>query len=95
VNQQINFWTKHVTEPGSLSKKSAPPCTPQATFMIQCESREWTQRYKAKIKQLGKVKAQSWWFQVKADILRIRGQDGLNILTNEINRQQHETRSKD
>jgi len=63
--------------------------------MIQTEAREWKQRYKDKIKQLGKVKAQTWWLQVKADILRIRGQDGLNILTDEMNRQQHETRSKD
>ena len=74
----------------SLLNKSAPPCTPLATYMTQCEAREWKSRYKAKIKQLGKVKAQSWWFQVKDDILRIRGQDGLNILINEMHRQQRD-----
>jgi hypothetical protein len=63
--------------------------------MIQCEAREWHQRYRAKVKQLGNVKAQSWWHQVKADIVRIRGQATADILTNEMNRQQHETRSKD
>jgi hypothetical protein len=75
-----------VTDTDSLSKKSAPPYTPLATYMIQCEAREWKSRYKAKIKQLGKVKAQSWWLQVKDDILRIRGKDGLNILITELNR---------
>jgi len=84
-----------VKDTDSLLNKSAQPCTPLATYLIQCEAREWKSRYKQKIKQLGKVKAQSWWLQVKADILRIRGQDGLNTLTNEINRQQDETRSKD
>jgi hypothetical protein len=54
--------------------------------MIQTEAREWKQRYKQKIKQLGKVKAQSWWFQVKDDILRIRGQDGHDTLIAEMNR---------
>jgi hypothetical protein len=58
--------------------------------MIQCEAREWKKRYKAKIKQLGKVKAQSWWFQVKDDILRIRGQDGHDTLIAEMKRQQHD-----
>ncbi|CAB4153954.1 hypothetical protein UFOVP626_45 [uncultured Caudovirales phage] len=65
----------------------------QRQHLTECESREWKQRYKQKIKQLGKVKAQTWWFQVKDDILRIRGQDGLNILTDEMNRQQHDANS--
>jgi hypothetical protein len=69
-----------------LLSKLAPPFTPLATYMIQCEAREWKSRYKQKIKQLGKVKAQSWWLQVKDDILRIRGQDGLNTLIGELNR---------
>jgi hypothetical protein len=82
-----------VTEQGSLSKKSAPPFTQLATYMIQCEAKEWKARYKQKVKQLGKVKAQSWWLQVKADILRIRGQDGLDTLIAEMNRQQHDANS--
>jgi len=84
-----------VKDTDSLLNKSAPPSTPLAIFMIQTEAREWKQRYKAKIKQLGKVKAQSWWFQVKEDIIRIRGQATADTLIAEMNRQQHETRSKD
>ena len=55
--------------------------------MIQTEAREWKQRYKAKIKQLGKVKAQSWWFQVKEDIIRIRGQATADTLIAEMGKQ--------
>jgi hypothetical protein len=75
-----------VKDTDSLLNKSAPLSTPLATYMIQCEAREWKRRHKDKVQQLGKVKAQSWWLQVKADILRIRGQDGLNILIAELNR---------
>ncbi len=75
----------------SALSKSAPPSTPQATFMQQCEAREWRKRYEAKAKELGRVKAQSWWIAVKNDILRIRGQAGLDTLLREMN---NETRSK-
>lgn len=54
--------------------------------MTQCEALEWKQRYKAKIKQLGKVKAQSWWLQVKEDIIRIRGQATADTLIAEMNK---------
>jgi hypothetical protein len=70
----------------SLSNKSAQLYTPLVIYMTQCEAREWKRRHKVKVQQLGKVKAQSWWLQVKADILRIRGQDGLDTLIAELNR---------
>jgi hypothetical protein len=73
--------------------KSALPCTPLATYMIECEAREWKQRHRAKVQELGRVKAQSWWLQVKADILRIRGQAGADTLIAEMNRQQHDANS--
>jgi len=79
-----------VKDTDSLLNKSAPPCTPLATYMIQCEALEWKSRYKAKIKQLGKVKAQTWWLQVKDDIIRIRGQATADTLIAEMNRQQHD-----
>jgi hypothetical protein len=82
-----------VKDTDSLLNKSAPPSTLLATYMIQCEAREWKSRYKQKIKQLGKVKAQSLWFQVKADILRIRGQATADTLIAEMNRQQHDANS--
>jgi hypothetical protein len=57
------------------------------SYMIECESREWKQRYAQKVKQLGKVKAQTWWLGVKDDIIRIRGQATADILINEMNKQ--------
>jgi hypothetical protein len=66
--------------------KSAQPCTPLVTYMTQCEAREWKRRYAQKVRELGKVKAQSWWLQVKADIIRIRGQASADTLIAELNR---------
>ena len=62
--------------------------------MQECEAREWRQRYKMKVRELGQVRAQNWWESVKADIERIRGKDGLSILIEEMNRQRNEVRSK-
>jgi hypothetical protein len=82
-----------VKDTGTPLKKSALPSTPVATYMIECEAREWKQRYAQKVQFLGRVKAQSWWLQVKADILRIRGQAGADTLIAEMNRQQHDANS--
>ena len=46
-----------------------------------------------KVKEIGKQNAQNWWAGVKADILRIRGQAGHDILITEMNRQQHDANS--
>lgn len=62
--------------------------------MRECEAREWRQRYKAKLTEMGQVRAQNWWESVKADIERKRGKDGLSILIDNMNRQRHEIRSK-
>jgi hypothetical protein len=73
--------------------KSAQPSTPLVTYMTQCEAREWKQRYKTKVQDLGRVKAQTWWQQVKDDVIRIRGQAGADTLIAEMNRQQHDANS--
>jgi hypothetical protein len=69
------------------SNKSAPPCSPQVTFMRECEAREWIQRYRDKTNQVGSAMAQHWWEVTKANIAKIRGQDGLDILIAEMYRQ--------
>jgi hypothetical protein len=71
---------------GTPLKKLVQPSMPLATYMTQCEAREWKRRHKDKVQQLGKMQARTWWLQVKADILRIRGQDGLDTLIAELNR---------
>jgi len=37
------------------------------------EAREWVQRYRKKVKDLGKIKASAWWSQVYLDIEKRRG----------------------
>jgi hypothetical protein len=59
--------------------------------MQQCEAREWRKRYETKAKELGRVKAQSWWIAVKNDILKIRGQAGLDTLLREMNNETRRT----
>jgi hypothetical protein len=65
--------------------KSAQHYSQLATYMTQCEAKEWKSRYKAKVLELGKVQARTWWDLVKNDILKIRGQDGLNTLIEAMN----------
>jgi hypothetical protein len=81
-----------MVSPTTLSK-SAQPCSPQVTYMQECEARDWRQRYKAKMIELGQVRARNWWESVKADIERKRGKDGLDILINNMNRQRHDDNS--
>jgi hypothetical protein len=38
-----------------------------------------------KVKEVGRQKARIWWEDVKADILKKRGQAGLDILTSGMN----------
>ena len=76
------------------TSKSAQLCSPQVTFMRECEAREWIQRYRDKTNQVGASMAQHWWEVTKAHIARIRGQAGLDTLIAEMYRQRNETRSK-
>ena len=51
----------------------------------QTESKEWIRRYRLKVKEVGRQKARIWWEDVKADILKKRGQAGLDTLTSGMN----------
>lgn len=75
--------------------RSAPPSSPQATFMRECEAREWIQRYKAKVREVGKPMAQHWWEVMKAGIAKVRGKDGLDTLVAEMYRQRLKGESND
>ena len=37
------------------------------------EAREWVQRYRKKVRDLGKIKASAWWSQVYSDIEKRHG----------------------
>jgi len=60
----------------------------------QTEATEWLRRYEAIRTTTGQAAARNWWEEVKADIKKLRGRAGLNILIAEMNRQRHEIRSK-
>jgi len=56
----------------------------------QTEARDWIRRYRNKQRELGKQEAQAWWETVKLGIKKRRGQDGLNILITEMQRQRND-----
>jgi len=57
------------------------------------EAKEWIRRYRLKVNETGKQQAQAWWLGVKEAIQKKRGQDGLNTLIAEMQRQRHDVNS--
>ena len=57
------------------------------------EAKEWLRRYRLKVKEIGKQQAQAWWEGVKLGIKKRRGQDGLDTLIAEMQRQRHDVNS--
>jgi hypothetical protein len=51
------------------------------------EAREWIKRYRKKRLELGKQEAQAWWENIKMDIKKKRGQDGLDTLITNMRQQ--------
>jgi hypothetical protein len=51
----------------------------------QMEAREWVQRYRKKVRDLGKIKASAWWSQVYLDIEKRRGSAAANDLRKRMN----------
>jgi hypothetical protein len=49
------------------------------------EAREWMQRYRKKVKDLGKMNASGWWQQVLLDIGKKRGLNAVNDLRRRMN----------
>jgi hypothetical protein len=58
--------------------------------MRAMEAREWVQRYRKKVKDLGKTKASAWWSQVYSDIERRRG----TAVANDLRRRMNEASKK-
>ena len=57
--------------------------------MREAESREWLQRYKTKIKTVGRLETRGWWNKTISDIERIRGKEAADDLRNRMNRIQN------
>jgi uncharacterized protein YggL (DUF469 family) len=58
----------------------------------QKEATEWIKRYRKKRLEIGKQEAQTWWENIKINIKKKRGQDGLDTLITNM-RNQNEIRS--
>jgi len=54
----------------------------------QTEAKEWVQRYRKKARDLGKIKASAWWWQVYSDIEKRRG----TAVANDLRRRMNEIR---
>lgn len=61
-------------------------------ILSHTEAREWIKRYRKKRLELGKQEAQAWWENIKMDMKKRRGQDGLDTLITNM-RNQNEIRS--
>jgi hypothetical protein len=44
------------------------------------EAREWIKRYKRKVKDLGKTRASTWWYEILYDLEKRRGKPATNDL---------------
>jgi len=53
----------------------------------QTEARDWIHRYRLKAKEFGQQQTQLWWLDVKMSLKKKRGQDGLDILIAEMEKQ--------
>ena len=62
--------------------------------MRQCEAREWMRRYEKKAIELGSESARLWWAKVKSDIEKRRGTDAMLDLTNRMNKERGNGKSR-
>lgn len=49
-------------------------------FLKDSEAREWKDRFRKKVAEVGSLAAKAWWDQVCQDIESIRGRKGLEDL---------------
>jgi hypothetical protein len=69
---QTSFLTD-TKKPANLATLTQPQRLELLETLRQTEAREWVQRYRKKVKDLGKTKASAWWSQVYLDIEKRRG----------------------
>ena len=55
-------------------------------FMRESESREWVERYRKKVKELGHSEANAWWADTIEKIEKIRGKKEADDLRQRMNR---------
>lgn len=61
-------------------------------FKHECECREWIKRYKLKIKEVGSVKAQSWWIGMTDAMEKTRGKNAVDRLRKDMTEMQRKAK---
>jgi hypothetical protein len=51
----------------------------------QTEAKDWTRRYRKKIREEGKAEALAWWHQTLSDLTKRRGQKAVEDLRRRMN----------
>jgi hypothetical protein len=80
------YWTKDGKAKNLALLTSTERCKMLETLR-QTEARDWIRRYRLKAKELGQQQTQLWWLDVKMSLKKRRGQDGLDTLIAEMERQ--------
>lgn len=80
------YWTEDGKAKNLALLTSTERCKMLETLR-QTEARDWIRRYRLKAKELGQQQTQLWWLDVKMSLKKRRGQDGLDTLIAEIERQ--------
>jgi hypothetical protein len=83
-NKQIDFLTD-TKKPVNLATLTQQQRLELLETMKMMEAREWMQRYRKKVKDLGKMNASGWWQQVLLDIGKKRGLNAVNDLRRRMN----------
>jgi predicted secreted Zn-dependent protease len=84
------YWTEGGKAKNLASLTSTEHCKMLET-LSHSEAKEWIKRYRKKRLELGKQEAQAWWENIKMDMKKRRGQDGLDTLITNM-RNQNEIR---
>jgi hypothetical protein len=80
------YWTEDGKAKNLALLTSTERCKMLETLR-QTEARDWIRRYRLKAKELGRQQTQLWWLEVKMSLKKRRGQDGLDTLIAEMERQ--------
>ena len=80
----INFWTD-TKKPVNLATLTPQQRLELLETLKMMEAREWVQRYRRKVKDLGKMKASAWWSMTLSDIQKKRGLNAANDLRKKMN----------
>ena len=80
------YWTEDGKAKNLALLTSTERCKMLETLR-QTEARDWIRRYRLKAKEVGQQQTQLWWVDVKMSLKKRRGQDGLDTLIAEMERQ--------